>query len=452
MAEFDLRKIISDSERFCLRLKTDSFPPCQFSPDLPPVYAYPPLTTGYKAGPAPPEARLAEQATPEVELDPEPVQPDAKSPHHPCHIQTLPDEGGGGESSRSEQEEDGLDCELVAVGGREAETEEARPRAKRSSTSEPDCRVPGLPPGPSSAPVPDSDGTAATGEAQKVELLLGCSGQDGPEELGRAKERDREGGAEEEEKTASSECNASVPVEAGLQDEEEEEEEEENVEVVDDDDDGGGEEGSPCSKQDTEVLLSHSSCPPASPCVSLSSDPGLSASSPDTPTQREVAYIWSLELLVASALCTSREALYLPAPPAWTPDPPPQHGLEILAEISELGTMQRNQGSKEEVADTTAAGEYLSSSVYWSNVCTETGRLPAYNKDWCQLPPCLALSVQAWNWEGLVPLMVPGCSTAAVHRSIRGGWVRWGRHPSLCDNQWDGWLSVGGKVIMKSLL
>lgn len=353
--------MISHSD-FYLRVKTHSLPPFQFSPDLPPVYAYPPLTTGYKAGPAPPEARLAEQATAEVELDPEPAQPDAKSPHHPCRIQTLPDEegGGGGESSRSEQEEDGLDCELVGVGGREAETEEARLRAKRSSASEPNDFVPGLPPGPSSVPIPDSDGTAATGKAQKVELLLGCSGQDGPEEPRQVKERDREGGAEEEEKTASSECNASVPVEAGPQDEEEEEE---NVEVVEDDD---GEGGTSCSKED-EVQLSHLSSPPTSPCVSLSPDPGLSASSPDTPTQQEVAYIWSLELLVASALCTSREALHLPAPPPWNPTLAPQHGLEILAEISELGKMQSSQGGKEEVADT-AAGEYLSSSVYWPSV------------------------------------------------------------------------------------
>lgn len=361
-----------------------------------------------------------------MELDPEPAQPDAKSPHHPCHIQTLPDEeggggAGGGESSRSEQEEDGLDCELVAVGGREAETEEARPRAKRSSASEPDGRVPGLPPGPSSAPIPDSDGTTATGEAQKVELLLGCSGQGGPEEPGRAKERDREGGAEEEEaeeKTASSECNASVPVEAGLQDEEEE-----NVEVVEDDDEDGGEERTLCSKQDTEVLLLRSSSPPASPCVSLSSDPGLSAFSPDTPTKQEVAYIWSLELLVASALCTSKEALYLPAPPAWTPAPPPQHGLEILAEISELGTMQRSRGGKEEIADPAAAGEYPSSSVYWSSVCTGTGRLPAHNNDWCHLTPCLGLlACTVGTVGGFVQPIVPGCSTSAVGQLRRASY------------------------------
>lgn len=319
---------------------------------------------GYKAGPAPPQAGLAEQATSEVELDPEPAQPDAKSLHNPCHVQTLADEGGGErESSRSEQEEEGLDCELVGVGGRKVETEEVRLQAKRSSASEPNGLVPGLPPAPSSAPIPDSDGTTATGEAQKVELLLGCLGQDGPEETERAKERDREGGAEKEEaeeKPASSECNTSVPVKAGLQDKEEEEEEE-NVEVVEDDDDDGGEEATLFSKQDEEVLLSHSSSPLASPCVSLTSDPSLLAFSPDTPTQQEVAYIWSLELLVASALCTSREALYLPTPPPWIPAPAPQHGLEILAEISELGTMQRSQGNKEEVSDT-AAGEYLSCS------------------------------------------------------------------------------------------
>lgn len=308
----------------------------------------------------------------EVELDPEPAQPDAKSLHSPCRVQTLLDEvdGGGDESSRSGHEEEGPDCELVGVGGREAETEEARPQAKRSSASEPEVRVSGLPPGPSSTPEPDLDGSTATGEAQKVELHQGSSGQDGLEECGRAKARERDGGEEEEaeEKTASSECNTSVPVKAGLL---EEEEDEENVEVVeDDDDDRDGGDRTPCSKQDQEILVPHSSSPPTSPSVSPSSDPGLITSSPDTPTQQEVAYIWSLELLVASALCTSREAPYLPAPPAWSPAPPPQHGLEILAEISELGAMQRSKGGKEEVVNTASdtTSEYLSSSVYWSSV------------------------------------------------------------------------------------
>lgn len=325
--------------------------------DLPPVYAYPPITMGYKAGPSPPEARLAEQAA-EVEPGPEPAQPDAKSLHHPRHIQTLTEEEG-----RSE-EEDGIDCEVVAChsGVGEVEKEEARLEAKGCSVSEPESNVSGLPPCPSTVLIPDSDCTA-TGKAQKVDLFLGCSGQKGLEEsqLSKETESERENekeNAEEEdekEKTGSeqTECTVSVPVEPGQEEKEAEEggdKDGENVEVVEDDE----EEEALCPGQNVEELTSHASSSSTSPCPSPSSDPTILPLA-SMAARRERAYIWSLELLIASALCDTRDALYTPVPPVWAPIPTPQHGLEILAEISELGTLHGSRESKEKVT----AGECI---------------------------------------------------------------------------------------------
>lgn len=47
-----------------------------------------------------------------------------------------------------------------------------------------------------------------------------------------------------------------------------------------------------------------------------------------------------------------------------------------------------------------------------------------YNWSLLPPPPCLELSVGGWNWgdEGLDQPMVPGRSTAAVHRCLRGRW------------------------------
>lgn len=344
--------------------------------DLPPVYAYPPITMGYKAGPSPPEARLAEQATAEVEPRPEPAQPDAKSLHHPCHIQTLTEEEG-----RSE-EEDGIDCEVVAChsGVGEVEKEEARLEAKGCSVSEPESNVSGLPPCPSTVLILDSDCTA-TGKAQKVDLFLGCSGQKGLEESQLSKEtesgreNEKEDAEEEEEdekeKTGSeqTECTVSVPVEPGLEEKQAEEggdKEGENVEVVEDDE----EKEALCPGQNVEELTSHASSPSTSPCPSPSSDPAIPPLA-SMAARRERAYIWSLELLIASALCDTRDALYTPVPPVWAPIPTPQHGLEILAEISELGTLHGSRESKEKVTAGECNGKYI--FFFYPAACWNSG-------------------------------------------------------------------------------
>ncbi|KAG7226404.1 hypothetical protein INR49_013815 [Caranx melampygus] len=183
--------------------------PQSLEPDLPPVYTYPPITMGYKAGPSPAEARLAEQAMVEAE----PAEPESKFLPHPCHIQPLTAE-------EERREEDDGDCEV---------------------------------PCPSPAPVPDPACPAtATGKTLKVELSLGCPGQKASLEepqLSKEQEDDRELGKEDMEEDEGekmepdpTECTVSVPVEPEEEEKEEVEEDNdgENVEVVEDEEEEEG--------------------------------------------------------------------------------------------------------------------------------------------------------------------------------------------------------------------
>ncbi|KAE8284404.1 BAH and coiled-coil domain-containing protein 1 [Larimichthys crocea] len=197
--------------------------PQSLEPDLPPVYTYPPITMGYKAGPSPPEARLAEQAT------------------------SLTEE------EERRKKEDGRDCEVVESqsGVAEEEKEERRLEVEGCSISKPESKISGSSPCPSPALVPDSAFPAtATGKALKVELSLGCLGQKASLEepqLSKEQEDDGEHGKEDMEEDEGekmgpepTECTVSVPVEARVEEKEELEEEDvdkdgENVEVVEDD-------------------------------------------------------------------------------------------------------------------------------------------------------------------------------------------------------------------------
>lgn len=326
------------SDLFCFLL---------FPPDLPPVYTYPPITMGYKAGPSPPEAQLAEQAMVEAE----PAEPEAKSLPHPCHIQPLTKE----EVRR--EEEEGIDCEVVESqsGVAVEKKEERRAEAKACSISEPEIIISGLPPCPSPASVPNPSCPAtATGKALKVKLSLGCLGQkvslEEPE-LSKEQEDDRERGKEDMEdnegekmESAPKECTVSVSVETPEEKKEEEVEEEdvENVEVVEDEEE---EEGRGRNPDEDLVEVTCSSLTPLPP-----SDPVLPLPA-STAAQLQGAYMWSLELLIAAALCATRDALYPPVPAIRAPSPPPHHGMEILGELAELEIQQRSRESKEKDAE-----------------------------------------------------------------------------------------------------
>lgn len=68
---------------------------------------------------------------------------------------------------------------------------------------------------------------------------------------------------------------------------------------------------------------------------------------PASAAQLQGAYMWSLELLIAAALCATRDALYPPSPTVQMPSPPTHHGMEILGELAELEIQNRNRDSKE---------------------------------------------------------------------------------------------------------
>lgn len=282
-----------------------------FPPDLPPVYTFSPIALGYKAGPSPPEAQLAEHPLAEDE----PAGPESKSLSHQCHVKPLTVE----EEMRKGEE----DCKV-----------KSREEAKGCSDSGTKSQISGLLPCPWQAPVPDL-----------VDLSLGCSGQKkGLEEPQVSKEHGADGDhgkvdmEEIDMEPEPAECTVSVPVEP---EEEAVEQDGESVEVVEDikmKEDRNGKS----LDEDLELLPV---CP--SPAHSQSADPMLPATSATSAAvQLEGAYMWSLELLIAAALCATRDALYPPVPVDQAPCPSSHHGMEMLGELAELEIQQRSRKSK----------------------------------------------------------------------------------------------------------
>ncbi|KAK1881077.1 BAH and coiled-coil domain containing protein 1, partial [Dissostichus eleginoides] len=271
--------------------------PQSLEPDLPPVYTYPPITMGYKAGPSPPEARLAEQATVEAE----PAEPNSKPRPHPFHITV--------EEERGEEEED-RDCEVVESRSTVVIEEKEESRVEVKGFSEPKSEISGLPPCPSPALIQDSACPAtATGKTLKVELSLGCPGQ--------------KAGLEEPQ----------IP----------KEQEDDNKHGIEDmEGEKLGPEPTECENS-VEVRCVSPGPPPSSDTL-LPPTPGTAA-------QTQGAYMWSLELLIAATLCASRDALYPPAPAVRAPSPPPHHGMEILGELAELEIQQRSREKDAEGED-----------------------------------------------------------------------------------------------------
>lgn len=300
------------------------------SPDLPPVYTYPSITPGFKAGASPPEARLAEHATVEAE----PAEPQCK---------TLPPPRLAREEEETGEEEDGRLVEAQIGAAEEGKVEKC---AEGKGRSERRGQISGLPSCPPPAPAPDP-----AGRALKVELSLGCPGQKVnlvepqlPKEQVAVEEH-----GEEDVEADVGETIGPEPTECAVSVCEEEEEEEDgdnnegNVEVVEDEED---EKASGMRPGEDLVGLS---C--RSPAPSSSPDPVQ----PPAAVQLQGAYTWSLELLIAAALCATRDALNPPAPAVRAPSPPPHHGMEILGELAELEIQQRSRGKGE--------GEFLPPSV-----------------------------------------------------------------------------------------
>uniref|UniRef100_A0A8C5ENB6 BAH domain and coiled-coil containing 1b n=1 Tax=Gouania willdenowi TaxID=441366 RepID=A0A8C5ENB6_GOUWI len=294
--------------------------PQSLEPDLPPVYAYPPNTMGYKVGPSPPEAQLAEQPT----VEQEPAEPESKPVPLQHHIPPLTVD----EETRGEENE--RHCKVVKP---QSVTDRAKEDTRGCLVSQPQCKASCI----FTDPVIDPSCTGtATGNTIQVELPRGCTGQRAsPKEprLSKTLEDDGEPGKEDTEdddrvkvETKPIECIVSVPKKPEEETETESESKEgENVEVVVDEEEEEEDRG--------EVVLSCSS-PLRSPSDELTVN---------TAAQLQGAYMWSLELLIAAALCATRDALYPPEPVEQAPNPAAHHGMEILGELAELEIQQRSR-------------------------------------------------------------------------------------------------------------
>nr|XP_057918539.1 BAH and coiled-coil domain-containing protein 1 [Doryrhamphus excisus]XP_057918540.1 BAH and coiled-coil domain-containing protein 1 [Doryrhamphus excisus]XP_057918541.1 BAH and coiled-coil domain-containing protein 1 [Doryrhamphus excisus]XP_057918543.1 BAH and coiled-coil domain-containing protein 1 [Doryrhamphus excisus] len=274
--------------------------PQSLEPDLPPVYAFPQLAMAFKAGPLPPQARLAEQASQKAERAEE---PESKSLQPRPHVPPLTKD----ETRRGEVERD---CEVVE--SREEKEEERRGEMNGCFVLEPERTNSGiLPcPSPSSVLIPTNIATGA-GKALKRP------------ELSKEHEDEEQCGKEEDgvEKTACGPTESTKLVEHA--DEKEDDDKHEEL-VVDDED----EEAIERTLHEADPTCSPSPSP--SPCT----------------TDLQGAYMWSLELLIAAALCATRDASHPPAPATRAPSPAVHHGMEILGELAELEIQQRSLESK----------------------------------------------------------------------------------------------------------
>ncbi|CDQ72541.1 unnamed protein product [Oncorhynchus mykiss] len=323
--------------------------PQSLEPDLPPGYTYPEITMGYKAGPSPEEARLAEHA----DLEVEPAEPCPKPCPHT--VRNVEDEEAKPEKKENgckvvessgvvEREREGAEVEGQSVSepplfGSGVKTLEMAPFPAQVSTS---ATSQATLPAPSLAPV------SASEDAQKGEVSVGGlvqpAGLKDPQPA-QAKKDEKEESSAKLKNNHLPDCTVSLPLELTGHGENEEREKGEDVE----------EKEKEKEKEKEEVRMSTSEA-----SVEILSSPRPSPAPTSASTLSDDPCIWSLELLIAAALCATRDACYPPVPPSNTllpaPCPLPHRGMEILGELAELGILQRNREKERE----TGSGRHLS--------------------------------------------------------------------------------------------
>uniref|UniRef100_A0A8C6TKE7 BAH domain and coiled-coil containing 1b n=1 Tax=Neogobius melanostomus TaxID=47308 RepID=A0A8C6TKE7_9GOBI len=268
-------------------LPPQDYPPA-LEPDLPPVYTFPPITMGYKAGPSPPEARAAEN----ILTEPESAVSESKS--HPQSCCSVADD------------QETPQARVVTPHAAGAKDEPQRREEEECLASELERR----PPSPATA----------TGHVLQVEQSERAASPLSKEQTDDGE--DETPGAEE--RAPKPECNVFVPEDLSEGRPEQDEPEQENLVVVDDD------------EEEEMVVASGRSSPAEVSRCSISSS-----------AQLQGAYMWSLELLIAAALCASRDALYPPVPAPPPPSAPSHHGMEILGELAELEIEKRKRENED---------------------------------------------------------------------------------------------------------
>ncbi|XP_016335737.1 BAH and coiled-coil domain-containing protein 1-like isoform X2 [Sinocyclocheilus anshuiensis] len=266
--------------------------PQSLEPDLPPGYTYPAIAMGYKGGPSPQEVQLAEHADLEAEQaepaepapQPHPLSPKGEEPV--CHT-------GMGSPIRTSQEVDDVEDEGGVIEA-DGQVDEGQVDATLSQTSlcpvTDSTVVDPLPEGATMIPNSQASGmeSSATAEDNKeqVEELqdLAVTTTQDSQSVGPT--------AQDPERTAKDECTSPTD----------------------------------------------SSSPPFSPC------PVPSALGSQYPG----SCIWSLELLIAAALCATRDACMAAPVPVSGNEVAPNYGIELLSELAELEQCQQQGNNTEE--------------------------------------------------------------------------------------------------------
>ncbi|XP_057213780.1 BAH and coiled-coil domain-containing protein 1 isoform X2 [Triplophysa rosa] len=267
--------------------------PQSLEPDLPPGYTYPAIAMGYKGGPSPQEVQLAEHADLEAEQAepaepaPQPLLLSPKEEEPACHP-------GVGSPTRTSQEVEKEEEVGVMQAEEQVEEGESGVTCRHATVSQTSL----CPDSPSN---PHSDTATMIPNTQTSEMEI-------PVPAENTTEKDEE---------LQDKVQVSQPVGSSENDPEKA---------------GEDECGLTCDTGTAHPL------PPLTPCPVPST----------LGNQYPGSCIWSLELLIAAALCAKRDARMVPPVSVSDNTVTPNYGIELLSEMAEL---ERTQQQRNDVGD-----------------------------------------------------------------------------------------------------
>ncbi|KAF4084994.1 hypothetical protein AMELA_G00112490 [Ameiurus melas] len=284
--------------------------PHSLEPDLPPGYTYPAISIGYKAGPSPQEVRLAEHADLEAEQA-EPAEPEPQ----PIPLSTMEEESVCQEAkSPTSTAKVGPQVEDVEEENRVMAEKEELYEDQKDMTCSPTSLAPPICQHPSKSLCPS---TSPIGENLQIEASNTLT----PDQPSFLEVQDPAKEVKTQEEDIVNPVQDSLAASQELH----------SVELTEDVQERTEKNcTSPSTSVDLEVTQATS---PSSPLSELSA----------LGNQYPGSCIWSLELLIAAALCATRDA-QMAAPvtmPAYIA--PPQNGMALLSELAELERRQQEK-------------------------------------------------------------------------------------------------------------
>lgn len=298
-----------------------------FISDLPPGYTYPAIAIGYKAGPSPQEVQLAEHADLEAEQA-EPAEP-APQPlplltmgkEPVCQEAESPISAQMGPQVEDIQEENRLMTEKVELG-----EEPKGITCPPTSPSRLVCQHPSKSPCPDALHIEEMSQIEASNPPTSDQPIF-LEVQDPDEEV------------KTQEEDIGNPVQVSPAVSQEFHSAELTEDVQERTETN-------------CTSPNTTVDLEvNQASSPSSPCSELSA----------LGNQYPGSCIWSLELLIAAALCATRDAQMAAPMEVSACIAPPQNGIALLSELAELERLQQEKNS----SSTESAGTQI--NVHISN-------------------------------------------------------------------------------------